>query len=218
MPGSADADRLQVLLTCQRAKLLTTSQYFLILFILFDLFILQPLNKCSVLKAMRKTIYTLLFTFIFSAGFAQSAKEFYNSANLKLDKGQYKDAIKDYDNSINLDKTFAEAWYNRAVAKNSIKDYKGAIADYTEAIKLNPNNIHAYNNRGLIKKTMKDYDGATEDYTKAIEIDSSFAPAWFNRGNINVLKEQPQLGCEDFRKALDLGQNKALEYVAKYCK
>jgi tetratricopeptide (TPR) repeat protein len=65
---------------------------------------------------------------------------------------------------------------------------------------------------------MKDYDGATEDYTKAIEIDSSFAPAWFNRGNINVLKEQPQLGCEDFRKALDLGQNKALEYVAKYCK
>lgn len=50
------------------------------------------------------------------------------------------------------------------------------------------------------------------------EIDSLYAPAYFNRGNIKVLTEQPQLGCEDFRKALDLGQNKALEYVAKYCK
>jgi len=218
MPWLIGVDKLQVLLTCKRAKLLTASQYFLILFILFDLFILQPLNKCSVLKAMRKTIYTLLFTFIFSAGFAQSAKEFYNSANLKLDKGQYKDAIKDYDNSINLDKTFAEAWYNRAVAKNSIKDYKGAIADYSIAIELNPTNVLAYNNRGLIKKNIKDYDGATADYTKAIEIDSMYAPAYFNRGNIKVLTEQPQLGCEDFRKALDLGQNKALEYVAKYCK
>jgi tetratricopeptide (TPR) repeat protein len=76
----------------------------------------------------------------------------------------------------------------------------------------------AYNNRGLIKKALKDFDGATEDYTKAIEINPSFASAYFNRGNISVLKEEPGNGCEDFKKALDLGLNKALEYVAKYCK
>ncbi len=37
---------------------------------------------------MIKTISTILFILIVSAGFAQSAKEFYNSGNLKFDKGQ----------------------------------------------------------------------------------------------------------------------------------
>ena len=70
----------------------------------------------------------------------------------------------------------------------------------------------------MVKKTLKDYEGAVEDYTKAIEINPTFASAYLNRGNISVLKKQPELGCEDFNKALDLGLNKALEYVAKYCK
>ena len=105
---------------------------------------------------MKKTIYTLLFIISSSVVFAQSAKELYNSGNQKLDKGQYKEAIKDYDNSIDLDATFPNAFYNRAVAKNSIKDYKGAIADYSKAIELDPTNKLAYNNMGLIKKNLKE--------------------------------------------------------------
>ena len=58
---------------------------------------------------MKNIIVTSLFIFIYSIGFSQSAKEFYNSGNQKLDKGQYKQAIKDYDDSIDLDKTFADA-------------------------------------------------------------------------------------------------------------
>jgi hypothetical protein len=82
------------------------------------------------IKSHVKTVSTLLFVLIYSVGFSQSAREFYNSANQKPDRGQYKEAIQDCSKSI----------------------------------------------------------------------------------------EQPEPGCEDFRKALDLGQNKALEYVAKYCK
>ncbi|HSH19496.1 MAG TPA: tetratricopeptide repeat protein, partial [Draconibacterium sp.] len=92
---------------------------------------------------MKKTIYFILLVLAYSVGFAQSAKEFYNSANIKLDKGQYKAAIKDYDDSIDLDETFPNAYYNRAVAKNSIKDYKGALVDYSKAIELDPENVMA---------------------------------------------------------------------------
>lgn len=62
---------------------------------------------------MKKTIYTILFALICSVGFTQNAKEFYNSANDKFDKRLYNEAIKDYDNAVEMDKSFAEAYYNR---------------------------------------------------------------------------------------------------------
>ena len=167
---------------------------------------------------MKKIVYTLIFIFTCLAGFAQSenAKEFYNSGNEKLDRKQYKEAIKDYTKTIELNKTFVAAYYNRGLAKNYLKDYKGAIEDYTKTIELDSFNIQAYNNRGLAKKALEDYDGAVEDYTKAISLNDSFASAYFNRGNAKVLMERN--GCEDFKKALDLGNFKAMEYIDKYCK
>ena len=170
---------------------------------------------------MKKIFYSLIFVVVSTIGFAQteSAKEFYNSGNLKLDKKEYKEAINDYDKAIELNKKFSEAYYNRALAKNYLKDYKGAIADYSESLELDSTNIqalNALNNRGLAKKALEDYDGAVEDYTKAINLNESFASAYFNRGSVKVLMDEN--GCEDFRKALDLGNFKAMEYIDKYCK
>ena len=167
---------------------------------------------------MKKIIYSLILIAISTLSFAQTenAKEFYNSGNDKLDKREYKEAIKDYDKTIELNGTFSAAYYNRALAKNYLKDYKGAIEDYSVALELDSTNIQALNNRGLAKKALEDYDGALEDYTKAINLNESFASAYFNRGSIKVLMEEN--GCEDFRKALDLGNYKAMEYLDKYCK
>ena len=167
---------------------------------------------------MKKIIYTLLFLVISTLGFAQTenAKEFYNVGNLKLDARQYKEAIKDYDKAIELNKSFSEAFYNRGLAKNYLNDYKGAIEDYTKSLELDSTNIQALNNRGLAKKALDDFDGALEDYTKAIKLNESFATAYFNRGSVKVLMEEN--GCEDFKKALDLGNYKAMEYIDKYCK
>lgn len=167
---------------------------------------------------MKKLIYSLIFIAISTLGYAQTenAKEFYNSGNEKLDKKQYKEAIKDYSKTIELNNSFAAAYYNRALAKNYLKDFKGAIEDYTKALELDSTNIQALNNRGLAKKALEDYNGAVEDYTKAISLNESFASAYFNRGSVLVLMEEN--GCEDFRKALDLGNFKAMEYIDKYCK
>lgn len=167
---------------------------------------------------MRKIIYSLIFIAISTFGYAQTenAKEFYNSGNQKLDLKQYAAAIRDYDKTIELNRSFAAAYYNRALAKNYLKDYEGAIEDYTKAIELDSTNIQALNNRGLAKKALEDYNGAVEDYTKAINLNDSFATAYFNRGSVKVLMEEN--GCDDFKKALDLGNFKAMEYIDKYCK
>jgi tetratricopeptide (TPR) repeat protein len=76
----------------------------------------------------------------------------------------------------------------------------------------------AFNNRGLVKKTLNDLEGANADYTKAIEINPNLAPAYFNRGSIKILIEHPEESCDDFKRAFALGQNKAIEYISKYCK
>jgi tetratricopeptide (TPR) repeat protein len=90
------------------------------------------------LVAMKQIISILFFAFLCSTGFAQTAKEFYNSGNEKLDHKKYKDAIKEFTKAIEDDQFFADAYYNRGLAKNNIKDYQGALADYTKTIELNP--------------------------------------------------------------------------------
>ena len=71
----------------------------------------------------------------------------------KLEKLDFKGAIKDYTKAIELAAPnyvqpniidyqekdyyeYAAAYYNRGRAKRSLEDYKGAIADYTKAIEL----------------------------------------------------------------------------------
>ena len=42
----------------------------------------------------------------------------------------------DYDEAIQLDPNYAQAYYARGVARNSLRDYQGAVADYDQAIRL----------------------------------------------------------------------------------
>ena len=51
---------------------------------------------------------------------------------------QYNEAIKDYNQAIELDPKHANAYYNRGIAKALLKQYDEAIKDYNQAIELNP--------------------------------------------------------------------------------
>ena len=63
---------------------------------------------------MKQIIYIAFFFLFCSTGFAETAKELYNSGNEKLDNKKFRDAIKEYTKAIELDKNFVEAYYIRA--------------------------------------------------------------------------------------------------------
>ena len=125
------------------------------------------------------------------------------------DKGEYDNAIADYNAAIQLDPKDAVAYSNRGVAWGIKKEYDKAIADFSEAIRLDPKDVGAYNNRAWLLATCPDAkfrDGkkAVELATKACELSE-----WKEAHSIDTLSAAfAEAG--NFSKAVEM-EERALE-------
>jgi tetratricopeptide (TPR) repeat protein len=90
---------------------------------------------------------------------------FFLRGNLKLQEREFRQAIQLYNEAIQSDKTFADAYNNRGIAKYEIGDYNGAIADYNEAIRLAPTYTDAYYNRANAYEKLGQYPQSLTDLT-----------------------------------------------------
>ena len=70
-----------------------------------------------------------------------------NRGNAKKRQGDYQEAIKDYDEAIELDPNFAYAYNNRGEAKFELQDLSRGDRGLHSAIRIDPNYTEAYNNR-----------------------------------------------------------------------
>lgn len=102
---------------------------------------------------------------------------FYNYRGLcKNNLGLYKEAIKDFDISIELNKEvenkpytinrdLANAYYYRGLAKNDLREYNEAIDDFQEALKYNNTyRLVIYYNIGISKINLGLYQGAINEF------------------------------------------------------
>ena len=97
----------------------------------------------------------------------------YNKQGMALfKKGEYDQAIANYDKVIEINPKCARAYDNRGTAFLRKGQYNRAIADYNKAIEFNTKKCSGtYNNRGLAFYNKDQYKQAISDYNKAIEID-----------------------------------------------
>ena len=61
-------------------------------------------------------------------------------------KGDYDQAIADYNQAIRLNPNYGMAYYNRGSAYADKRDYDRAIADFEVALRINPNDANARTN------------------------------------------------------------------------
>lgn len=126
-----------------------------------------------------KKLFLLSALLIFSFGFSQTAEEYLTSGMNKARTKDYKQALSDFSNCIDLynkqiDKTYLpDAYYNRGTLKILLGDHNGAVLDLNEAIVLDPKYSRYFYQRALSKQILNDYSGAFEDYTKSIELISN---------------------------------------------
>ena len=111
-----------------------------------------------------------------------SAKTYFRWGWVKVELGDYKGAIADYDKVIRLKPDFALAYLNRGSAKGKLGQDSAAIADYDTAIRLQPDFADAYVSRGSTKALLGHYDTAIVDLDTAIRLKPEDADAHYNRG------------------------------------
>jgi len=94
-----------------------------------------------------------------------------NRGNLRLARGEYEQAITDFDAAIRLEPTNAEAQLNKGVGLIAMEQFGPAIVALTEAVSRGVQEPHkAYYNRAVAREALGDYRGALEDYSTALAI------------------------------------------------
>lgn len=82
-------------------------------------------------------------------------------------------AIKTYDELLNIDDKFVDAWYNRGRLKLAKNDFKGAISDFESALAIETINADAYNDIAIAYFKQKKYDDAWKFIQLAAEQNST---------------------------------------------
>lgn len=87
-----------------------------------------------------------------------------------MENPNYIEAMKNYNEAINLNEKNKTALHNRGFAKKELKDYRGAIDDFNKAIIIDAEYASAYMNRGICKSLLGDTPGACIDWYLAGEL------------------------------------------------
>src|SRR6476659_4826992 len=83
---------------------------------------------------------------------------------------QTKEAVDDFNQSIQISPESASVYNNRGNALMDLGHPDEAVKDFDRAIALSPNYGAAYNNRGNAHAVLAQYEPAFQDYRKAVEL------------------------------------------------
>lgn len=132
-----------------------------------------------------------------------------------------KDAVADFNKSIQLSPENPTVYNNRGNALMDLGHPEEAIKDFDRAIALAPTYGVAYNNRGNAYAMLRQYGPAFQDFRKAVELTPQSAVPYNGRGKAHVQLKRYHAAVRDFTRAIGLDpkfaaayQNRATAYLA----
>ena len=149
-----------------------------------------------------------------------SAAQYHERAYEAHQRGEYTEAILDYNEVVRRTSNDATAYYNRGTASFHLERYEDAIADFDNAINLNRDYASAYNNRGLAKDHLGRYEKAIADFSDAIRLSPNDPDFHYHRGITNNNLGEYEAAQADFDEVIRQQPNNANAYhqrgFAKY--
>ena len=119
-------------------------------------------------------------------------------------RGDYAQAILDYNRALEINTKYGNAYNNRGNIHYSQGKYAQAISDYDKAIEQNPKNSEAYTNRGNAYYSQGKYDRAISDYDKAIRINPQYGRAHHGRGIVHYAQGDYTQAIADYTETINL--------------
>jgi RNA polymerase sigma factor (sigma-70 family) len=140
-------------------------------------------------------------------GNPQDAAAYLKRGRTYLNRGNYDQAIADFNQVLQLDTKSAGAYFSRGRANKLKGNYEQALADYNEAIQINPQMVAAYVNRGQIYNMADRSDDAIADFNQALLLDPERPIPYLDRGVAYGAKSDYGKAIADFGSALALDPN-----------
>ena len=125
---------------------------------------------------------------------------------------QTKEAIDDFNKSIQLAPDNATVYNNRGNALMDLGHPDEAVKDFDRAITLSPNYGAAHNNRGNAHAALAQYDPAFQDFRKAVELMPQNAVPYNGRGKAHAELKRYHAAVRDFTRAITLNPKYAAAY------
>jgi tetratricopeptide (TPR) repeat protein len=125
---------------------------------------------------------------------------------------QTKEAIDDFNQSIQLSSENGAVYNNRGNALMDLGHPEEAVKDFDRAIALSPNYGVAYNNRGNAHVALGQYPLAFQDFRKAVELMPRSAVPFNGRGMAHAALKRYHAAVRDLSRAIGINP----KYVAAY--
>jgi tetratricopeptide (TPR) repeat protein len=124
---------------------------------------------------------------------ANDARSYNIRGLVRLQQGQLKGALDDFDLSITMNPAAGYAYENRALAHKSMGNRDLALADLSRALSVNSRSARALTFRAQIYIADGDLDRAIAEFKQALAIDPNFKPAQMGLQSALVSKSMSQI-------------------------
>lgn len=143
----------------------------------------------------------------------EKINRFMDKGNASSKEEDYKNAIKNYSNVIELDSTYAEAYFSRGTVKLNDFQFDDAIADLDKALQYEPYMDVALANRAFAR--IRKYQFANgRTLSKNNDVTVLASP-----DKVSIPADEQQKICDDLQKAIFLGDKSKtiIEALSDYC-
>jgi tetratricopeptide (TPR) repeat protein len=140
------------------------------------------------------------------------ARAFSNRGTAFFAKGDYRRAIQDYSQVINLDPSNATALDNRCWTRATLGLVEEALQDCDQSLKLRPKHASTLATRGFVHLKSGELDAAIVDYNAALTLDPHNPYALYGRG-VAKTKKADASGNDDIIAAKAISIEIAQEFA-----
>ena len=137
----------------------------------------------------------------------KTAEFYYINGNIQKKLKKYYDAKASFENAIELNPNFSEAFNNLGNTNKIINKRDEAILCYQKAILLKHNNIEALISLSTILKEDKNYNHLIEIYKKILKLDEKNIKTLYNLGSAYLFIGNISEGREYFKKIYQIDKN-----------
>lgn len=128
----------------------------------------------------------------------------FKRGNERLSQKDYQQAIDEYNNLLNLDSNYYQAWTNRGYGLAGLRDYSKMLESCATATIIEPKSTYAWNCQGEALYNLKRYDEAISAFDKAIALNPQDPVFWMNKTESLISLKRSDAAVTSINQAISL--------------